>query len=290
MSLLIIFIYGTVLGFTLALISIGLSLVFGVGRIINFAHGAFFAISSYAFYYFIVKSGINIFISFIFSLILTGIVAAALYWLALFRIRGMELNEMVITLACAIATIEILRFIFGPEPLGVPSFIKGGIELFGYTIDMQKIITIIISVITLSILWIFIKKTKLGIAMRAVAQDEYAAMLMGINPDIISTIAMVLSAVLAGIAGIVIAPTMTASLENAWFALLNGIAIVVLGGLGSLGGSIIAAFIIGYAEVAVATYISSHLKIVIALIAIIIILVIKPSGIMGRQHEIEERV
>lgn len=285
-----ILIYGTILGFTLALVAIGLSLVFGVGRIINFAHGAFFAISAYALYFFMIKLGFNILLSIFLSLLITSIIAATLYKFALTIVRGMELNEMIITLACAIATIEILRYIFGPAPLGVPSFVRGGIHIYGYFIDMQKILIIAISIISLVLLWIFIKNTKLGLAMRAVAQDEDAAMLMGINPELISTAAMAISAVLAGIAGIIIAPTMTTSLENAWYALLNGIAIVILGGLGSLGGSIIAAFIIGYAEIAVATYLSSHLRTIISLIAIIIVLIVKPSGIMGRHHEIEERV
>ena len=290
MLLLLIFLYGSILGFTLALVSIGLSLIFGVSRIINLAHGAFFVVSSYAFYYFLIGFGLDIIFSSLLALILTGIVAAALYWLMLTKVRGAELNEMVITLAYAIAIVEILRFIFGPESLGVPSFVNGGISIFGYAVDLQKIITIIVSIVSLIILWIFIKKTKWGAAMRAVAQDEYAAMLMGINPGHITVAAVVLSAILAGIAGIVVAPTMTVSLDNTWFVLLNGIAIVILGGLGSLGGTLIAAFIIGYAEVAVAAYLSSHLKIVIALIAIIVILIIKPSGMMGKQHEIEERV
>jgi branched-chain amino acid transport system permease protein len=155
---------------------------------------------------------------------------------------------------------------------------------------MQRVLIVITSVISLILLWLFIKKTKYGIAMRAVAQDEDAAMLMGINPEFMSMLAMMVSAILAGFAGIIIAPTQTVALENAWYALLNGIAIVILGGLGSLWGSLVAAFIIGYAEVAVATFLSSHLKTVIALIAILVVLVIKPSGIFGKHRELEERV
>ena len=103
-------------------------------------------------------------------------------------------------------------------------------------------------------------------------------------------ISLAISAILAGIAGVSVTPIMTASLEGAWYALLNGIAIVILGGLGSLVGSLIAAFIIGYAEIIIATYVSSHLKSIVALIFIIVILILRPSGIMGRHHEIEERV
>jgi|Deesub1362B_J571_1020462.scaffolds.fasta_scaffold00004_506 branched-chain amino acid transport system permease protein len=289
-ALVIILIYGTVLGFTLALVAIGLSLIYGVARIINFAHGAFFAISAYSLYYFFVSIKLNLILSIFFSLVITALVGGALYRIALDRIRGMELNEMIVTLACAIATIEILREIFAPAPLGVPTFIPGQIYIGTYIVEMQRVLIVITSVISLILLWLFIKKTKYGIAMRAVAQDEDAAMLMGINPEFMSMLAMMVSAILAGFAGIIIAPTQTVALENAWYALLNGIAIVILGGLGSLWGSLVAAFIIGYAEVAVATFLSSHLKTVIALIAILVVLVIKPSGIFGKHRELEERV
>jgi branched-chain amino acid transport system permease protein len=285
-----IIIYGTTLGFTLALIAIGLSLVFGVGRIINFAHGAFFAISSYSLYLFFISLKFPLIISIVLSLILTAAISVIMYIISLSRVRGMELNEMIITLAFTIITIEILRMHFGPSPLGVPSFMKGGINIGGYIIDMQRIFIVVISVVTLIILAYIVKKTKIGIGMRAVAQDEDAAMLIGVNREHMCILALVISAILAGIAGITITPVMTASLEGAWYALLNGIAIVILGGLGSLLGSLIAAFIIGYAEIIIATYVSSHLKTIVALIFIIIILILRPSGILGKHHEIEERV
>ena len=285
-----ILIYGTTLGFTLALIAIGLSLVFGVGRIINFAHGAFFAISSYSLYLFFISLKLSLIISIILALVVTALISVLMYVSSLTRVRGMELNEMIVTLAFTIITIELLRMYFGPSPLGVPSFMKGGINIGGYIVDMQRIFIVIISIITLGVLGFIVKKTRIGIAMRAVAQDEDAAMLIGINREHMCIFALVISAVLAGIAGISITPVMTASLEGAWYALLNGIAIVILGGLGSLLGSLIAAFIIGYAEIIIATYVSSHLKNIVALAFIIIILILRPSGILGKHHELEERV
>ena len=285
-----ILIYGTTLGFTLALIAIGLSLVFGVGRIINFAHGAFFAISSYSLYLFFISLKFSLIISIILALVITALISVVMYISSLTRVRGMELNEMIVTLAFTIITIELLRMYFGPSPLGVPSFMKGGINIGGYIVDMQRVFIVIISIITLAVLGFIVKKTRIGIAMRAVAQDEDAAMLIGINREHMCILALVISAVLAGIAGISITPVMTASLEGAWYALLNGIAIVILGGLGSLLGSLIAAFIIGYAEIIIATYVSSHLKNIVALAFIIIILILRPSGILGKHHELEERV
>ena len=285
-----ILIYGTTLGFTLALIAIGLSLVFGVGRIINFAHGAFFAIASYSLYLFFISLKIPLILSIIMALIATAGIAVVVYYVSLSRVRGMELNEMIITLAFTIVTIEILRMYFGPSPLGVPSFMEGGVDIGGYIVDMQRIFIVAISIVTLAILGIIVKKTRIGIGMRALAQDEDAAMLIGVDREKMCILALVISAVLAGIAGISISPVMTASLEGAWYALLNGIAIVILGGLGSLTGSLIAAFIIGYAEIIVATYVSSHLKTIVSLIFIIVILILRPSGIMGKHHELEERV
>jgi len=285
-----ILIYGTTLGFTLALIAIGLSLVFGVARIINFAHGAFFAIASYTLYLFFITLNIPLPVSMILALVSTAAISVIMYIISLSRVRGMELNEMIITLAFTIIVIELLRIYFGPSPLGVPSFMKGGITIAGYVVDMQRIFIVVISLATLAALAFLVKKTRIGIGMRALAQDEDAAMLIGVNREKMCIISLAISAILAGIAGISVTPIMTASLEGAWYALLNGIAIVILGGLGSLVGSLIAAFIIGYAEIIIATYVSSHLKSIVALIFIIVILILRPSGIMGRHHEIEERV
>ncbi len=141
---------------------------------------------------------------------------------------------------------------------------------------MQKILIVVISLVTLIIPGFIVKKTRIGIAMRAVAQDEDAAMLIGINIEHMCMLALAIFAILACIS---ITPVMTISLEGAWYTLLNSIAIVILGRPGSLLGCLIAAFIIGYVEIIVATYIFSHLKSIVALI-------LRPSGILGKHHEI----
>jgi branched-chain amino acid transport system permease protein len=139
-------------------------------------------------------------------------------------------------------------------------------------------------------LWFFTHHTRLGLRFRGIAQDERTSLSLGIHVDRVATLSVSFGAAYAAIAAIVILPLGTINVEAGYHVLINALAVCIVGGLGSTGGVVIASFLIGYAETFTAFYLESHWVMVVPLIAILSILLVKPSGLFGKQKELEERI
>jgi branched-chain amino acid transport system permease protein len=122
------------------------------------------------------------------------------------------------------------------------------------------------------------------------AQDERAAMMLGIDSDVMAVVAMALGSALAALAAVLLLPLGNIVVEDGYKVLILAIAVCIVGGLGSWVGAVLAAFLIGFAQILTVVYIASHFQIVVALLAIIVTLILRPSGLFGRQKELEERV
>jgi branched-chain amino acid transport system permease protein len=139
-------------------------------------------------------------------------------------------------------------------------------------------------------LWLFTHYTRIGLALRGMAQDERAALMLGIDSDTMALVAMALGSMLAGLAAILLLPLGNIVVEKGYDVLIQAIAVCIVGGLGSWMGAVLAAFLIGFAQILTTVYLGSHFQMVVALLAIIITLILKPSGLFGQQKELEERV
>ena len=139
-------------------------------------------------------------------------------------------------------------------------------------------------------LWLFTHYTKVGLALRAIAQDERAAMMLGIDSDLIAVIALALGSALAGVAAVAILPLGNITVETGYNVLIYAIAVCIIGGLGSWSGAVMAAFLLGFAQTLTVAYIAPQFQMVVIFLAIILTLILKPSGLFGRQKELEERV
>jgi branched-chain amino acid transport system permease protein len=139
-------------------------------------------------------------------------------------------------------------------------------------------------------LWLFTHHTRIGLAFRACAQDEQAAMMLGIDSDLMATLSLALGAGLVGLAAIVVLPLGFIATESGSNILVSSIAVCILGGLESPAGVIAASLLIGYAQIFSVTYLGPHYQMIVALLAILITLILKPSGLFGKQKELEERV
>jgi branched-chain amino acid transport system permease protein len=284
-------IYGIINSVTLALMALGFTLVYGVSRLPNFAHGALYVLAGYITWLLLFNVGLPYIVSILVSLALTGLIGAAMYQFILVRIRGMSISEIIASYAIGLALLEGLRW--GGLKGGtfrLPPFIDGSLSIFGVTVDYQRLLVVALGVLLVGALWLFVNKTKVGLALKGMAQDERAALTLGIDSDRIAVIAMALGSVLAGIAALILLPLGSIVVEAGYTVLIMAVAVCIVGGLGSWNGAILAAFIIGFAQILTEVYWGAHFKVVVALLAIIITLIIKPSGIFGRQKELEERV
>jgi branched-chain amino acid transport system permease protein len=286
-----ILIYGIINSFSLALMAIGFTLVYGISRLPNFAHGALYVITGFAVWWLLNKLHLNYFVAIPLALVLMGLLGAAIYRFVLIRVRGMATSEIIATYALGLAILEFLRWGgFKGMTYTLPVFIEGSINIGGIPVDFQRIIVIAIGIVVVTFMWLFTHFNKTGLALRGMAQDEHAAMMLGIDSDWMAVIAMAMGSILAGLSAIALLPLGNIVVEAGYNVLILSIAVCIVGGLGSWVGAILAAFMIGFLQIITVAYIQSHFQMVVALLAIIVTLILRPSGLFGRQKELEERV
>jgi len=286
-----ILIYGTVNSVVFALIAVGFTLVYGVSRLPNFAHGALYILTGYIAWTFLNTLGINYALAIVLSLVIVAIVGAAIYQFLLIRVRGMPDSEIIASFAIGLAIMEALRWGgFIGQAYIIPVFIEGTVDIAGVPIDFQRLIIIGGGLAVVAFLWLFTHHTRIGLALRAIAQDERAAMMLGIDSDLTAIIALALGSTLAGVAAIAILPLGTITVETGYNVLVYAIAVCIIGGLGSWPGAVLGAFVLGFAQILTVAYIAPQWQMVVVFLAIILTLIFRPSGLFGRQKELEERV
>jgi len=286
-----ILITGLTVSAVYSLLAIGFSLVFGVARIINLAHTALYMLAAYLIYMLTYLLGLGVLLSLMASIIVTTAIGAATYKSLIERIREHEITVIIVTVALALVIQEVMFIAFGARYHGIDSYIPGSTELLGVRVSNQHLLTLGVAAFCTAITSVFLFKTKTGLAIRVTAQDREIANLMGINVDAMCLTAVALAAALAAVAGAIVAPIFVVE-PHMWMSpLVMVMAIVVLGGLGSIKGSFVGAFILGYAETLVVFLfpMGSFIKASVAIAIMVAVLLIKPEGLFGAVFE-EERL
>lgn len=286
-----ILIYGTINSVTLALYAIGFAMVYGVSRLPNFAHGALYVVSGFITWSFLNLLDFNYLLSILLAMTATAVIGALIYQFVLIRVRGMEISEIIASYAIGLAILEGFRWGgFKGLTYTLPSFIEGSTEIAGVSVDYQRLLVVGIGACVVGLLWLFTHYTRIGLAMRGMAQDERAALMLGIDSDLIAVLAMGFGSMLAALAAVLLLPLGNIVVEAGYNILILAIAVCIVGGLGSWMGAVLAAFLIGFAQILTVVYLGTHYQMVVALLAIILTLILKPSGFFGQQKELEERV
>jgi len=286
-----ILLFGIINSVTLSLTALGFTLVYSISRLPNFAHGALYVTSGYIVWLCVNTLGLNYVAGIVVGIGATAIIGALMYRLIILRIRGMQISEIIATYAIGLAIIEGLRWggLRG-STFTLPSFLDGSVEIGGIAVDYQRIFVLVAGVVVFAALGLFVKFTKTGLALKAIAQDERAAMMLGIDSDRKALVSFALGSGLSAFAAILILPLGSIVVETGYNVLIYSIAVSIIGGLGSWGGAIVASFIIGFAQILTEVFLSTQYQMVISLLAIIITLLLKPSGIFGKQKELDDRV
>jgi branched-chain amino acid transport system permease protein len=285
-----IIISGLISGSVYALLAIGFSLIFGVARIVNIAHTAFYMLAAYGIYFGTQQLGFHPLWCMLGSVIIVTVFGLIAYKLFIDPIREHEAAVLICTIAMAMAMQEIMLLMFTGSFLSVPALIEGFFKVLGVKVFYQQLLTFGLVLVILAALRILLMKTKLGLAIRSTSQDREVANLMGINESRAAMITMGITVGLAGLAGAVVVP-LTILDPFMWMQpLIMVLAVVVLGGLGSLKGSFVGAYMLGFAEALVVFLIpkGAFLKGSVALSVMILVLLIRPEGLFGVAFE-EER-
>jgi branched-chain amino acid transport system permease protein len=284
-------VYAVINSVILILMSIGFNLTFGISGISNFAYGALYILAAFVTWMLLYLVGLPYLVSALISIAFTAFIGALMYRFILMRVRGQVLSEVIATFGIGLAILEFFRYLgFVGVEYALPVFIDESVMIGDVYVDMQRILIVISSVVLVLLLWLFVHYTSLGLAFRGIAQDERTALTFGMDSDHIATLSVSFGAGLAAIAATIIIPLGTISVSQGYDVLINALAVSIIGGLGSTSGVIVASLVVGFAQRFTDTYIGSHWTMIVSLVAILIVLVIKPSGLYGKQKELEERI
>ena len=278
-----VLVQGALTSATIALVALGFSLVYGVGGIVNLAHGSFFMIGAYSAYA-ADQAGAPLLVA-----ALVGVGSAMLSGVLLERlviapIRHQEVAVLIATLAVAILVQSVVQFFYGGLERQLPGFLDGSVSVLGVNLRQTELLAGVAALVTIVIVLLVLTKSPTGRMVRAVAEDEEASVLVGVRPERVTLYVLAVGAGLAGLAGVLVAPYGVLTPTMWLLPLTQAFAIVILGGLGSIQGTVLASVVIGFLDRFVAFNVKDgSIKIGLVTVAVILAtLVIRPQGLLGK--------
>lgn len=282
---------GAIAGGAYALLAVGFALIFSVAGIVNIAHTAFYMIAAFLIFTATDYLSWPLLPAIFVGILLTVILGIVCFKVLFDRIMEHETAVMIMSIGLAMVFQEILLLKFGGGYHGMPPFFAGFVDIFGTRVSFQHLVALLVIGVVLIGLWLWLTNTRTGNAIRAVSQDRETANLMGVNVGNIYLVVMGVSVGLAGLAGAVMGPIYMISPLMWVHPIVIVLASVVLGGMGSIGGAVIGAFILGYVETLVVFLIpgGSFMGGGASLCIMVLVLLVRPEGLFGVFFE-EERL
>jgi branched-chain amino acid transport system permease protein len=282
---------GIIAGSIYALIAIGFTVIYRTVRFFHLAHGVVYTAGAYLAYTFFILLKINLILSFFISVIFSSLLGVVIDRVVYYPLRKQNASNLIFLLASFGVFIfiqNLIQLIYGAQILTIRTGpVKEGHHFLGAVITDIQILIFAVSVILMILLWVFIKKTKIGKAVRAVSDDSMAANVVGINPEKIIMISFTIGSALAGVAGILISFETNLEPTMGFNAILKGMIASIVGGIGSIPGAVLGGFFLGLAENLGIWKIQAGWKDAISFIILIIFLLLKPNGILGDKIESE---
>lgn len=275
-------IFGLALGAIYVLMASGLSIIFGLLDVVNFAHGTFYMLGAYSVFVFIALTG-NFWIAVASAVVIVAVVGGMTEFLLLKPLYGKEpLYPLLLTFGFSVAVPDLMKIIFGliGKVIEYPSGFVGAFFLGGVIVPKYRLFIIVLTFVVLIALWLFLKRSDLGMIIRAATRDSLMVQTLGVNVSRIWTMGFSLGIALAALAGAVAAPMVSAIPDMGVEMTVESFVVVVVGGLGSLGGAIVGGLIIGQVVSFVSLFAGDYSNVAI-FFAMAVILLIRPRGLFG---------
>jgi len=277
-----------VLGGTYALLGIGLTLIFGIMRVVNFTHGELYTFGAYMAYMLAGMMGLNFFMSLAMAAVLGMALGALIEFTLLRPLKGADIDTtMLVMIGAGIAMQAGEQLVWGGVAKSVPSpFPTEPVVLGSVSVGMNRLFVLGVALLLLGGFYLLINRTKLGVAMRATFQDPDTAALMGVNRGLMYTLTFALGSGLAATAGALLGPIFVVTPTMGDLVALKAFAIVILGGLGNIPGATIGGFVLALAEEFGAGYLSSGYRDAMGFLLIIAVLIVRPQGLFAMKERI----
>ncbi|MGV2939033.1 branched-chain amino acid ABC transporter permease [Mesobacillus sp. LC4] len=274
---------GLTIGSVYALVALGLTLVYGILHIPNFAHGALYMMGGYITLMMMVQYGLHYWLAILVSVIVVGLIGVLMERFVFYPLRhAPPIHDKIAAIGILLFLEAFAQYVWGADYQTMPTPYGQVIQLFGLTFTMQRLLIIIAAIAVMVLLYLFLKKTYTGASIIAMSQDRDGANLVGINTNRVAMLTFLISGGLAAIASSLAAPINLVFPGMGQLVILKAFVIIILGGMGSIPGAIIGGYILGFSESLGATYISNDYKDIIAFILLVIILSVKPTGLFAK--------
>ncbi|OGN71790.1 MAG: hypothetical protein A2X25_02500 [Chloroflexi bacterium GWB2_49_20] len=276
---------GITLGTVYLMMAMGLTLVYGVTKVFNYAQGSFFSWGGYlAWYLSVGVLGWNYYLVIPITLVvmfIAGMIFEKVIILPLRRFPGWDFTVIIVTLGCSLALDNLILVIFGPLSKTIPHLMEGTLKIGKFVVAQHDVLMLVIGILMFIILQLFLSKTWIGLALRAVSQDNVGAKIVGLPLNTLYSVAFGIAGLLSAVAAILLAPRTLLYPLVGWSTLLKAFVVIVLGGLGNIKGTVIAAFALSIAEIFLSYFLGGIWAMPLFLAVLVVLLVFKPKGLFG---------
>ena len=275
---------GLVIGAMYMLMAVGFTLTFGIMRVVNFAHGEFYMLGAFAGFFTYVQWEMPFVVCLAIAAVTVGILGMLIERTLIQPFRSDEMSGMIATLAISVIIQNGAVLLWGPAPRAMPDIVTGTLAIGPFSFPWSRLVVIAAAALIFVAFWLFMQRTRLGRAMRAVAQDTETALLQGIRVNTIYPLAFGLSVALAALAGALMGPVFSVSPFVGLTPMLKAFVVVILGGLGSVPGAVVGGLMLGMIESFTATIFGSLVSDILQLLLVILILLVRPAGLLGQRE------
>ncbi|MEH7110019.1 branched-chain amino acid ABC transporter permease [Bacillus sp. JJ1764] len=274
---------GLTIGSVYALVALGLTLVYGILHIPNFAHGALYMMGGYITLTMMTKYGLHYWLAIFVSIIAVGLIGVLMERFVFHPLReAPPIHDKIAAIGILLFLEAFAQYFWGAEYQSMPTPYERVVQIFGLTFTMQRILIVVAAIVVMILLYLFLKKTFTGSTIIAMSQNREGANLVGINTNKVAMLTFMISGGLAAIASSLSAPINLVFPGMGSLVILKAFVIIILGGMGSIPGAIVGVYILGFSESLGATYISNDYKDIIAFVLLVIILTVKPTGLFSK--------
>jgi branched-chain amino acid transport system permease protein len=277
---------GLTVGSVYSLVALGLTLVYGILHIPNFAHGALYMMGGYVALTMMNQAGLPYWMAIIISMIVIGLLGVLMERLVFYPLRDAPpLHDKIAAIGILLFLEAFAQFVWGADYQTMSTPYGNVINVLGLTLTMQRVLIIVSTIVIMILLYFFLKKTFIGASIIAMSQNREGANLVGINTNKVAMMTFMISGSLAALAASLASPINLVFPGMGHLVILKAFVIIILGGMGSIPGAIIGGYILGFSESLGATYISNDYKDIIAFVILVIILTVKPTGLFAKEGQ-----
>jgi len=273
---------GVLTGILYVLVALGLTLIYGILHIVNFAHGEIYMLGAMGVFYLQVVAGLPFAVTLV-LIVVGSLLLGAVVERAFFRsLRGQWLQLVVASVGISLVIQSVAWIAFGIQEKSVPSYLPGIVEVLGVRLPRERLLAAGVGLVLVAVLYLLVYRTKAGLAMRAIEEDEETARMLGVNADRVATLSVALGFVLAALAGAFVAPIYSLNPGMGLEPILMSFIIIIVGGLGSITGTVLAGLLVGVLQSVGAVMFGAEAAYGLVFVAMIAVLVLRPAGLLGR--------